>query len=80
MVLHAQEHHFSPDELSGVITVPHRPVTQIKAALPRLPSTPSCLCSLDPALMRNSTPLPIHTLFSSHFVWPFSLLLNTVMV
>lgn len=59
-VLQAQEHHFSPDELSVVITVPQRPVTQIKAALPRLSSTEFCLCSWDPALMRNSTLLPKH--------------------
>lgn len=57
-VLHAQEHHFSPDELSGVITVRRRPVTQIKAALPGFVSAPSCFCSLDPALMRICTPLP----------------------
>lgn len=59
-LLQAQEHHFSPDELSGVITVPQRSVTRIKAALPRLSSTESCLCSPDRALMRNSTPLPRH--------------------
>lgn len=33
--LQAQEHHFSPDELCGVITVPQRPVTHIKAPPPR---------------------------------------------
>lgn len=56
------------DELSGVITVPQRPVTQIKAALPRLASTKSRFCSTDPALMRNSTPLP-------RYIMPFSICL-----
>lgn len=33
-LLQAHEHHFSSDELSGVITVPQRSVPRIKAALP----------------------------------------------
>lgn len=69
--LQAQEHHFSPDELSRVITVPQRPVTQIKAALPRLASTQSCLCSPDPALMRNSTLLPRHIIPFPFCLAPF---------
>lgn len=52
------------DELSGVITVPQRPVTQIKAALSRLASPRLNwvlpLFHRPPALMRNSTPLPRH--------------------
>ena len=71
-VLHAQEHHFSPDELSGVITVPHRPVTQIKAVLPRFVSTESCLCSSDPALMRNSTLLLRHIILFPLYLASFT--------
>lgn len=70
-LLQAQEHHFSPDELSGVITVPQRSVTRIKAALPRLASTESCLCSPVWALMRNSTPLPRHIIPFPTLFGPF---------
>ena len=56
LLLQAQEHHFSPDELSGVITVPQRSVTRIKAALPHLASTESCLCS--PVLSANEKLYP----------------------